>query len=88
MNKTTIFCLLALASGAALAQGSLTPASPPPSDEERFMSMDANANKSLSKSEVSSNSELVTRFRALDRNHDGKLSREEYALRNVDMSGR
>jgi len=59
----------------------------PMSDDSKFASMDANANGSLSKSEVTINSELVTRFQALDKNSDGKLSRREYGMRNVDPSG-
>lgn len=59
----------------------------PVSDESKFASMDANANGSLSKNEITVNSELVTRFRALDKNSDGKLSRSEYGMRNVDPSG-
>jgi len=59
----------------------------PMSDDSKFSSLDANANGSLSKTEVTVNSELVTRFRALDKNSDGKLSRSEYGMRNVDPSG-
>jgi len=58
----------------------------PVSDDSKFATMDANANGSLSKNEVTVNSELVTRFRALDKNSDGKLSRSEYGMRNVDPS--
>ncbi|AXQ29628.1 EF-hand domain-containing protein [Solimonas sp. K1W22B-7] len=65
------------------------PANPRPmmSDDAKFATLDTSGNGALDRGEVSANSELVTRFRALDKNHDGKMSRNEYGMRNVDPAG-
>lgn len=65
------------------------PANPRPmmSDDAKFATLDTSGNGSLDRGEVSANSELVARFRALDKNNDGKMSRNEYGMRNVDPAG-
>ena len=65
------------------------PTNPRPmmSDDAKFSTLDTSGNGSLDRGEVSANSELVTRFRALDKNNDGKMSRHEYGMRNVDPAG-
>ncbi len=57
------------------------------SDDAKFATLDTSGNGRLDRGEVSANSELVTRFGSLDKNNDGKLSRLEYGLRNVDPTG-
>jgi hypothetical protein len=64
-----------------------SPVRPMMSDDAKFATLDTSGNGALDRGEVSANSELVTRFGALDKNHDGKLSRMEYGLRNVDPAG-
>jgi len=60
----------------------------PISDEERFARLDSDRDGAISKAEASANAELSYRFRNLDRNHNSKLSREEFNLRNRDISSR
>lgn len=64
-----------------------TPVRPMMSDDAKFATLDTSGNGALDRGEVSANSELVTRFGSLDKNNDGKLSRLEYGLRNVDPAG-
>jgi len=64
-----------------------SPVRPMMSDDAKFATLDTSGNGALDRGEVSANSELVTRFGSLDKNHDGKLSRMEYGLRNVDPAG-
>jgi len=44
-----------------------------------FTAMDANGDGSINRSEASSNKTLTDEFRAVDNNHDGRLSKEELA---------
>lgn len=49
-----------------------------PGSDERFKTLDTNADGYVSRAEGKDAEELNTRFSELDVNNDGKLSREEY----------
>ena len=62
--------------------GSSAPAAkaftPSPEFDESFRRADLNGDGMVSLSEAAGNERLVTGFDRADRNHDGKLSRQEY----------
>lgn len=71
MKRIAALCI-ALAAGGALAQ------SKNPTDRY-FDSLDLDGDGYVSLAEAAGNEEVVKRFDRADRNHDGKLSRKEFA---------
>ena len=68
---------IALAAGGALAQSQSATG-------RYFDSLDLNGDGYVSLAEAAGHEEIVKRFDRADRNHDGKLSRKEFAnLKNV-----
>ena len=71
MKRVAALCI-ALAAGGALAQ------TKNPTDKY-FDSLDLDGDGYVSLAEAAGNEEVVKRFDRGDRNHDGKLSRKEFA---------
>jgi hypothetical protein len=76
MRRIAALCI-ALAAGGALAQSQSATG-------RYFDSLDLNGDGYVSLAEAAGHEEIVKRFDRADRNHDGKLSRKEFAnLKNV-----
>jgi len=78
MKRIAALCI-ALAAGGALAQSKNA-------TDRYFDSLDLDGDGYVSLAEAAGNAEVVKRFDRGDRNHDGKLSRKEFAnLKNVKV---
>ena len=71
MKRMAALCI-ALAAGGALAQSQSA-------TDKYFDSLDLDGDGYVSIAEAAGNEEVVKRFDRGDRNHDGKLSRKEFA---------
>jgi len=71
MKRVAALCI-ALAAGGALAQSQNA-------TDKYFDSLDLDGDGYVSLAEAAGNAEVVKRFDRGDRNHDGKLSRKEFA---------